>query len=266
MIFHNKHRLFLSIPSVLIALTTCTNVEYNRNSENTVNSTHKDNLGDTQRISLPAELNHQPIPNKAKEIYILPKGYKLFDEIIGDLNGDGINDYILVVKGTDENAIIENRFNQLVDLSRRGLIIYLSEKSDFYRALENLACFSSENEDGGVYFAPELHITTRNGKLYIEYNHGRYGNWQYTFRFQNSDFEMIGYDNSTNYGPIVNHTTSINFLTKMKQTKENVNKDAMDSGEEVFEERWENYTLDSLYKLSEISNFDGFDYSFYFND
>lgn len=253
--------IFVSV-YLVIGISSCSNSDKNKNSKQTTNSSKVDNSNKSARIVGQAELSHLTVFRTTKEIYNLPKGYKLFDEIKGDLNGDGIKDHVLIVKGILENSVIENRMGEIVDVSRRGIMIYISEKNGFFLAVKNLDCFSSENEDGGVYYAPELLVSVRKGKLFIKYNHGRYGNWQYTFRYQNSDFELIGYDNSNNYGPIINRTTSINFSTKMKQTKENVNKDIEASGEEVFEEKWEKITLDKLFKLSEIENFDGFDYGF----
>ena len=68
-------------------------------------------------------------------------------------------------------------------------------------------------------------------------------------------FELIGYDSSDNYGPIVNTETSINFLTKKKVTKTNTNKNT-ESGDEVFEEKTEKIKVDKLIQLSEIKDFD----------
>jgi hypothetical protein len=77
--------------------------------------------------------------------------------------------------------------------------------------LENRQCFESENEDGGVYFPPELWVEIKKGNLYIHYGHGRYGWWEYTFRYRNSDFELIGYDDEDFYSRMA---TSINFPAK----------------------------------------------------
>ncbi len=189
----------------------------------------------------------------------LPEGYKLFEKIQGDLNGDGLSDYVLVIKGTKKENFVKNDFDEVVDRNRRGVMIYWATENGVTLAAQNLDCFSSENEDGGVYFPPELSINIKKGKLYIGYGHGRYGNWQYTFRYQNAAFELIGYDSNENNGPIINYITSINFLTQKKQTKVNVNEEAEASGEEVFEEKWDKITVDGLHKLSEINDFDDLD-------
>lgn len=187
--------------------------------------------------------------------YSIPKGYKLYGKVQGDLNGDDLDDYVVMVKATKKEHIVINRFDEEVYRNRRGVLIYLSEGVKSNLAIENVNCFSSENEDGGVYFPPELSASIRDGKLYLDFAHGRYGYWTYTFRYQNNDFELIGYDSSSNRGPIVNRVTSINFLTKRKLTRENINQDA-ESGEEIFEDTWEDIDVQKLHRLSEIKDFD----------
>lgn len=184
----------------------------------------------------------------------LPTGYVVFEKINGDLNKDGKDDCVLIVKATNKDNFVINRFDEKVDRNRRGIIVLLKINDDYEVATINLDCFSSENEDGGVYFPPELTIEIKRGNLYVQYGHGRYGYWQYTFRYQNSDFELIGYDQS-NGGVVIESEVSINFLTKKKQLKVNTNENA-EGGDEVFKETWKNIAIDKLIKLSEIKDFD----------
>ncbi|WP_339662451.1 hypothetical protein [Croceibacter atlanticus] len=188
----------------------------------------------------------------------IPKGYTEFKKYSGDLNKDGLEDYVLIIKKTDSANVVMNRFDKKVDRNRRGIIVLFKNANGYELADKNLECFSSENEDGGVYFAPELWIEIKDNKLYIHYGHGRYGYWKYTFRFQKSNFELIGYDSSSNRGPVTNRETTINFLTKKKLTKENTNENA-EGGDEVFKENWNDIELDNLIKLSEIKDFDELD-------
>lgn len=192
---------------------------------------------------------------RKKPADFVPKGYTVFDEMHGDLNNDGSDDCILIIKGTAKENIVEDESQGKVDRNRRGMLILLNKKDNYELAVKNTDCFSSENEDGGVYFAPELSVEIKKGKLFVNYSHGRYGYWQYTFRFKNSDFELIGYDASENYGPIVNSETSINYLTKKKLVKVNVNENA-EGGDEIFEEKWEDVKLEKPLKLSAIKDFD----------
>lgn len=191
--------------------------------------------------------------NKTIEDFI-PESYVLSEKVFGDLNKDNHEDCILIIKGTNEGNIVTNRFDEIVDRNRRGIIILFKTQNGFKKATENLSCFYSENEDGGVYYAPELSFEVKRGNLLIHYAHGRYGYWKYTFRFQDSKFKLIGYD-ATNGGVVIRDETSINFLTKMKLFRENINEDA-EGGDEVFKETWSKIVIDKLLNLSEIKDFE----------
>lgn len=209
---------------------------------------------------------------KNKPSDFVPKGYVIhkyeggisageWDEIKGDLNKDGLEDVVLIIKGTDKSKIIQHEYRGKLDRNRRGIIVLFNKEDHYELAAKNYDCFSSENEDGGVYFAPELYLEIKNGNLYINYGHGRYGNWGYTFRAQNGDMEMIGYDSYSSRGPVPQSEVSINFLTKKKLTRDNLNKD--DDGDnyvEKYQDTWEKIKVEKLTKLSEIKDFDGLYY------
>lgn len=185
----------------------------------------------------------------------VPEGYYLFEKSFGDLNKDGAKDCILIIKKIDPKNIITDENRGKLDRNRRGIIVLFKTDNGYQPASENYSCFSSENEEGGNYYAPELMVYEEKGNLNVHYAHGRYGYWKYIFRYQNADFEMIGFDSSSNSGPVVNSTTSINFSTKKMLTQENTNPEA-DSGEEVFEKKWSDIKISKLLKLSEINDFD----------
>lgn len=187
----------------------------------------------------------------------LPKGYVIFEKIYGDLNKDGIEDCVIIIKDTKKSKIIKDENSSELDRNRRGIIVLFNKKDHYELAAKNYDCFSSENEYGGVYFPPELNVEIVKDNLYINYSHGRYGYWIYTFRFQNSDFELIGYNDSSNKGSLVISEISMNFLTKKKFEKVIVNENA-ESGDEVFEETWKKINVNKLIKLSEIKDFDVF--------
>jgi hypothetical protein len=198
----------------------------------------------------------QPVLKQNANDFI-PKGFVLSSTSIGDLNKDGVDDKVLLVKGTDKGAFVKNEYGELVDRNRRGIIILFKKDNQYEMVLKNLNCFSSENEDGGVYYAPELSLEMGKGNLYVNYAHGRYGYWKYTFRYRKGDFYLIGYDNSEG-GAAVEKETSINFLSKKKQVKVNTNENAQ-GGDEVFKETWTNITVTKLLKLREIKDFENFE-------
>lgn len=198
------------------------------------------------------------IERKKSPIDFLPKGYVVFEKIKGDLNKDGIEDCVLIIKGTEKSQIITDEYRGLLDRNRRGIIVLLNKNESYELILKNYNCFSSENEDGGVYYAPELSVGIKNGKMYVHYGHGRYGYWKYTFRFLNSDFELIGYDAAYRSNFDSDYVTfdeeSINFLSKKKLIKKviKVNTD----GKETYKETWKNLILNRFIKLSEIKDFE----------
>ena len=190
----------------------------------------------------------------------LPKGFVVFEIIKGDLNNDGLEDCVLIIKGTDKNQIITDEYRGQLDRNRRGIVVLFNKKNHYELVIKKDDCFSSENEDGGVYFAPELSIAIEKGNLYILYNHGRYGFWKYTFRYQNSDFELIGYDcgyrSDFTYEEITFNELSFNFLSKKKLIKTVI---AIDENGIKYKETWKNIMANKLIKLSEIKDFDDLD-------
>ena len=188
-------------------------------------------------------------------IDFVPSKFKLFEIIYGDLNKDGLEDCVLIIKGTNKSRIVDVEYRGLLDRNRRGIIVLINQGKGIYKnILNNYECFSSENEDGGVYFSPELSIEIANNKLFINYFHGRYGFWKYQFRIKESDFELIGYD-STYGGAVIRSKTSINFLTKKKLYQINKNKNDV-GGNEILKDTWSEINLSKTLLLSKIMNFD----------
>jgi hypothetical protein len=201
----------------------------------------------------------QSSPRTAKSpTEFMPAGYVVFKEFQGDLNKDNQADYVFIIKGTDKDEFVNDEYRGRLDRNRRGIIIVFKNQNQYELVLENRDCFSSENEDGGVYYAPELDVSIEKGNLLVNYAHGRYGYWTYNFRYQNLDFELIGYDSSQNHGSVVERSVSINFMTKKMLISENTNQDA-EGGDEKFKESWKTFTLSKPIKLRKIAHFDSFD-------
>lgn len=193
----------------------------------------------------------------------VPSGFVIFETIKGDLNKDGVQDCVLIIKGTNKNKIIRDQYKGTLDQNRRGIVVLIKNNGTYELTCKNLNCFSSENEDGGVYYAPELSVEINNNKLYINYEHGRYGSKKYTFRFEGSDFQLIGFDETSQsfagakYQIAAFDETSINFLSKKKQIKEVISVNAL--GKETYNTVWKNISVGRLLKLSEINDFDELD-------
>lgn len=201
------------------------------------------------------DMRQYDVADRQRITDFIPKGYKLFEKISGDLNKDGLDDCVLIIKATRKDGFVKDFKDEVVDRNRRGIIILFTEKDGYKLASKNYNCFSSENEDGGVYFSPELGVIIKDSKLYLHYYHGRYGYWEYCFRYQNSDFMLIGYESIGSHGPTVLGKVSINFLTGVRYDDDNVNK-YDDDAEEKFVRKVIKLKKEPLKKLSEIDDFD----------
>lgn len=183
-----------------------------------------------------------------------------FEKYFEDLNKDGVKDCVLLIKKTDSTSIVTNHFDKKVDRKRRGIVVLFKNTRGYQLADKNYHCFSSENKDGGIYFPPYLWIEIKNEKLYVHYGHGRYGYWEYTFSFQNSNFKLLGYDQSDNRGSFVKQQISINFLTKKKlEGKNTYQLKKEEVVKDVFIEKWSDIAIESVLRLSEIKDFDELD-------
>jgi hypothetical protein len=154
---------------------------------------------------------------------LVPAGYVITETIRGDLNKDGLDDYVFLIKATRKSAFVKDDMRGLLDRNRRGLVVVFNEKNKYTVAFEGRDCFSSENEDGGVYFPPQLDIFIEKGNLFVHYAHGRYGYWRFNFRYQNPYFVLIGYDSEATTGPYLLRSVSINLLTHKSIITENTN-------------------------------------------
>ena len=242
-----KNYRFLLLAITLISISSCHDVAKKEAID--------ENTGiETAAVNVVEEIAVREETEKKIGDFI-PEGYKIFEEIHGDLNNDEIEDCIVIIKGTNKENFVVDEYRGELDRNRRGIIVLLKKGQNYVLAAKNYDCFSSENEEGGAYYAPELSVEIKKGKIYVHYSHGRYGFWSYTFRIKNNDFDLIGYDSSNNFGPRVDSEISINFLTKKKITRTNTNPEG-EGGDEVFEEVIENIKLKNPIKLSEIKDFD----------
>ena len=107
----------------------------------------------------------------------VPQGNVISESIRGDLNHDGLEDYVFITKATLKSKFVKDEYRGVLDRNRRGLTIVFKQKNDYKLVYQSKDCFSSENENGGVYFPPELNVLIEKGNLLVHFAHGRYGYW-----------------------------------------------------------------------------------------
>ncbi|MUP47421.1 hypothetical protein E0K83_16895 [Gramella sp. BOM4] len=189
----------------------------------------------------------------------IPDGYILSEHHTGDLNYDKKKDHVLIIKDTREEAIIKNRAGEIMERNRRGIIILLDKGDDLEKVVENKDCFISENEDGGVYFPPELSFQTLDNFLHIHFSRGRYGYKKYIFRYEDSSFRLISFEISHNYGPKVLKRKEIDFIKMERTLVENINKYG-NAEEESFQVVSNMIEIEDRIKLSEIEKFEDLEF------
>lgn len=180
-------------------------------------------------LALATQTSHADEPVWGKHI---PAGYSILTQndknIIaqGDLNGDGIDDYALIINGG----------------KRRGIMIFLSNGNDYQLALENRDCIESGVEGDHIYLKLEIN----KGNLYLRYddNVSRYITlYSYTFRYKNSEFQLIGYDYKDEM-----EVRSINFPAKKMLDRSY----SYEKGS--WKETWTNFKMNEPILLKNIVN------------
>lgn len=186
---------------------------------------------------------------------LVPPGYKLVETVHGDLDGDGKEDAILLVQATRKTKRSVDPSGAPVDRNRQGVVIAFKNGPGYTLALANLTCFSSADEDGGVYMPPSLDLSVHRGSLIVHKSHGKYGHETLAFRLQKDDFQLIGYDRSDNDGPVVRKQVSVNLLTGQRITRINA-ESPDDEGNDTFREETKSVSRGPVIWLSRVLDFD----------
>ena len=223
----------------------------------------------------------QTKPKTAKDpLEFVPAGYEVYERFKGDLNKDGLDDHVLMVRNTDAENILDCKTcyhkgevsdreecmycrNEELKLDRnpQGIIVAFKKGDHYELAMQNLSCFPVEPWQGGTYIPPEKpNVSIKRGNLFVEYGYRASGlmhvGKSYNFRYQNSDFELIGYDYTEYCGGDIGYVNSINFLSKKRLMRGESGCPWLGEGKRALKEAWENFTLKKPIRLSEIPDFD----------
>lgn len=189
----------------------------------------------------------------------LPSGWRIEEQLSGDLNGDKRDDLVLVLRQQDPRNIVEHDgfgISPLDSNPRMLAIAFAGPAGGYTLAAQNHTLITRHEapnlsdvfEDGpGVSIVRGTLRTT----LYFFSNAGSWstGSASFTFRWQDGAFELIGYDNSSlmrNSG----HTESlsINYATRRVRYTEG----SIDSDEDSV--RWETLTSPRRWTLETVGD------------
>lgn len=214
-------------------------------------------------MAMPAAAHAQDTSPKIAEtawrdIDFVPAGWKLFDKVEGDLNGDGREDSVLVIQRNDPALIIANPNGYGVenyDSNPRILLIALRE-ADFQLRIVGRDDTIIPDWDNPNIDDPFDSIDIGGGgkvTLWIRY-WASMGSWsmsnrQFHFRWDGEGMDLIGYDFIETHRATLDFTqTSINYLTGRRQDVEG----NMDSGED--QESWSRIDKAAKPALGSIGN------------
>ena len=176
--------------------------------------------------SNPIAAQKQKKPQLAKEgrtiEEVVPNGWDI-QSATGDLNKDGIEDFVLIVRPNDPAHIktrddgFEYNFNPLF------LAVYFGSPSGVYKRFKVWHDTVSGREDEYTDITNELSITPK-GAIDISVSSwssmgtAATGGSTYRYRFQSGDFYLVGEESSwLNRMTGEGESTSINYLTGQKE-------------------------------------------------
>lgn len=158
---------------------------------------------------------------------LVPKHWKVLQKAEGDLNKDGLKDIVLIVSDTNPKNVIKNDAlgSPELNINPRHLIIAFKNNAGGYDLkLTQKSFIPTEGSEESPCLEDPLTeskaMSIRNGVLRIQLSYwSSCGSWMtghntYAFRYDNGQFDLIGYDTWEMHrasGEITESST--NFLT-----------------------------------------------------
>lgn len=166
----------LTALAVVLAASACSNSSRADNTSDDAAPPVLNTSGTTSNSAVIAQLEISSV---------VPKGWATQWSAGGDLNADGVPDQVIILK----------RAGNTVDGPRRLLIVF--GKADGTKSVvADTDTFLPTVQDGADPLANDNPITIKNKalRIYVEGTSTSNSNETFTFRYQNSEFQLIGYD------------------------------------------------------------------------
>jgi len=131
---------------------------------------------------------------------VIPDGYELISENVGDLDKDKICEKVVVFDTSEPTEYGNVREIQILKYSKGNWVVWKKSRNAILKSKE-----------GGVMGDPYEGILIENGILVISFSGGSSWKWFYKdkYRFQNKEFELIGH--SSSYGKICEYWANFDF-------------------------------------------------------
>jgi hypothetical protein len=189
---------------------------------------------------------------------LIPDEWTVLSSTIGYLNGDGIDDMAFALKNNDlTNYEPIRNGTDSIDMNPRVLAIYFKNADGTYKKQLQSNHFILL-KDSPTMDEPFDGLTIEsNGVLRIDFHFWfSAGSWymsnhQHKFRYQNNQFELIGYESSsTHRGTMKTTEHSINFSTNKMKITETVFNEETEEEKTTFQ--WKNIELERLKTVTSL--------------
>jgi len=127
----------------------------------------------------------------------VPEGWKVIDSISGNLDNNAINEKVVIYNTIDSTDFGKHREIRIFKKEKENWVLWECSRTPLLKS-----------DDGGMMGDPFGGIEIKNRVLLIHHSGGSSWKWSYTdkYRFQNGQFELIGYT-SLNGKPCEEWTT-----------------------------------------------------------
>ncbi|WP_379552004.1 hypothetical protein [Qipengyuania sp. DGS5-3] len=173
--------------------------------------------------------------SELRDIDFVPRGWKLYDKITGDLDGDGKTDSVLIVQKNDPAKMIENTDGfgmRYFDSNPRAVLVLLHKNSGKYE-LSAVSTSIIPTHDQPTISDPLSEAGIVGNVLFLDIGFfANAGSWsmsnrRFQFRWDGEAMALIGFDMThvrRNTGEMTQ--TSINYLTgRRKDAKGSIEDD-----------------------------------------
>lgn len=207
--------------------------------------------------TLPSLSNAKPSPAITK---LVPNGWKILSSSEGDLNKDIRADVAIIIEKLKPDVVIKGDDGKAIHNNPRKFLVFLNHQSGYQLVTENKTIPVAEEKNSCLQDPLEETdgVKINKGILSLDFSYFMAcGGWEwprhfYTFRWQNNQFQLIGFDYNSFYRNSGEMTDkSYNFSTS--KLKEIVGDNMFEGGKP--KTKWSTFKKPQTLNLKDI-NFD----------
>ncbi|OTG82803.1 hypothetical protein B9T33_04975 [Acinetobacter sp. ANC 5054] len=153
---------------------------------------------------------------------LAPKGWNILMATTGDLNKDQMSDVAMIIEKQKNDIIHKNEDGKIIHDNPRKLIVFFKTAQGYQQIVENSSIPVAEQPNSCLLdpLAETEGVVIKKGNISIDFSFFMScGGWEwprhnYTFRWQNQRFDLIGFDyNSFHRASGEETSKSYNFST-----------------------------------------------------